>query len=369
MVWNDVRNNHPAFIWDEAALLRAEWLYLGEAGQTAGTAKHLSAAQQTELIVDALTTDAVASLELEGRIAERAEMEDCIRARLGLVFNEKCGEPFQCGMAEIAARVLQRSHLPVTLDKLEHLGVRLGGENNVARLNAPAIDAPLNALAREKEQSIRDIRRELTAFLSWYSAIDRVDSLVSPLTQAGLTHLWFETIQPYRFGTGIAGRALAEKALMWRHPGIPFVPVSPVLLQYKNEYYSTLDRACRDRDATEWLLWFAAVSIEAIRRYKTMIHFQREREELLERFRDQVCRRQEDILLHMFGLGAEAYAFGMSVSRYSSHSGVPIATVAADMANLAGCGALVRNVRGKAVRYHLNVTPPVAKRVSPEEIR
>lgn len=369
MRWHDVRTNHPAFIWNEAALLRAEWLYLGEIGQTAGAAKHLSASQQTDLIVDALTADAVASLELEGRLVERSEMEDCIRSRLGLAFHEKCGEPFQCGMAELAVRILQRDHVNVTLDHIEELGVSMGGENNLIRLNAPVMDASLNALSREKEQAIRDIRRELGDFVSWYGGIDRADAVVSPLTQAGLTHLWFETIQPFRFGSGVVGRALTENALMWRHPGIPFVPVAPVLLQYKNEYYRSLDQACRDRDATEWLLWFAAICVEAVRRYRAMIRFRREREELLERFRDSASRRQEAILLHMFGLGVERFACGISVKRYSEHSGIPLSVVAADMANLAGCGALIRKVRGKSIRYHLNVTSPEVDRVLPGEIQ
>jgi hypothetical protein len=205
----------PPFAWDDAALLHAEWLFLAEAGQTAGAERHCIGPRRAEAAAAALEEDAAASLELEG------------------------------AAAGVTLSVPPQDLSPLTMQTLETIGIRLGGTDNIARL--------------------RDSRREAAAFLDWFGDPDNELALTSPLTHAGLTHLWFESIHPYRFGSGIVGRALAEQALMWRQPGMPFVPLSPILLRSQNEYYRILDQACREREATEWLLWFADVAIMAVR--------------------------------------------------------------------------------------------------------
>lgn len=258
-------HNLPPFVWDESALHRAEWLYLAEAGQTAGAALHLTQQRQTELIVAALTEDAAASLELEGTLIPREEMEACIRSRLGLAYlarnSGRCGGGLRCCMADTALALLQRGNFlaartPAESVKiLEEIGTRMGGAEN---------DPP----ARKKTQARRNTRRELESFAAWFTAKDGFDTAEAagtPVTQAGLTHLWFEAIHPFRFGSGILGRALAENALLWRHPAIPYVPLSPLLLRHQNDYYARLDNACRDRDATEWLLWFAESATASLR--------------------------------------------------------------------------------------------------------
>lgn len=235
----------PPFRRDDSALLEAEWTYLAEAGQTAGAQKHLSARRRNELLVDALTADAVASLELEGVVVPADAMLRCIRD------GEHCANPLQRCTADIARRVLRQGGRPVTLEQLEEIGSRLGDADNASRL--------------------RDSRPELLSFIEWHRDPDSDEALASPLIRAGLAHLWFESIHPYRFGSGIVGRALAESALMWRQPGMPFVPVAQLLLRAPGEYYGALDRACRDRDATEWLLWFAGIALRAVRARKAAV--------------------------------------------------------------------------------------------------
>ncbi len=259
----------PPFIWDASALHSAEWLYLAEAGRTAGAATHLSARRQTEFLIAALTRDAVASLELEGSLVPAEEMENCVRSRLGLAYaasnSARCEEEGpRCCMADLAAATLRRGNFlaaPTAADAvgiLDDLGARLGGGDN-------------SPPARRKTQARRNTRRELASFAAWFTATDEIDAAeaaASPLTQAGLAHLWFEAIHPYRFGSGIVGRALAENALLWRHPAVPFAPLSPILLSRQNEYYARLDQSCGGRDATEWLLWFAEAVIEAVRGHR-----------------------------------------------------------------------------------------------------
>ncbi len=230
----------PPFSRDDRALLEAEWLFLAEAGRTAGALRHFSAQEQTDMLLGALADDAAASLELEGVIVPPDAMKCCIRD------GDHCANPLQRCTADIARSVLRQGARPMTLRELEELGSRLGDADNAGRM--------------EKT------RGQLADFIAWHGDPDSTEALASPLLRAGLAHLWFESIHPYSFGTGIVGRALAENALMWQQPGMPFVPVSPLLLRNPGGYYGKLDQACRDGDATDWLLWFAGIAVEAVRR-------------------------------------------------------------------------------------------------------
>jgi Fic family protein len=67
MQWNWQQSEWPEFSWKQARLLKAEALFLVEAGEYAGTAKHLGAEDREQLTVDAMSVDADRKLtRLEG---------------------------------------------------------------------------------------------------------------------------------------------------------------------------------------------------------------------------------------------------------------------------------------------------------------
>lgn len=223
MRWKDVNPNLPPFIWDDSALLAAEWRYLAEAGQAAGAAKHLPHARKTEFFTGALSGALDASLELEGVAPPHPHLQRCM------------------------GDLVQSLQHPLTLQELKSIGAHFGNEDVTSSATL----------------------RNLSGFLAWFTAKDSAEAAAAPLTQAALAHLWFESIHPFPFGSGIVARALAEKSLLQHHPATPFTALSPELLARKNEYYSVLDRACLTRNATEWLVWFAEIVIEATKKTRT----------------------------------------------------------------------------------------------------
>lgn len=360
MLWQPAQQDAPAFLWDEAALLKAEWLYLAEAGLAAGAAKHLDTARQGELAVSSLTADALASLELENEIAQRDRMEICVRHHMGLPIaasipkfttHERCA-------AEVVVRVLQRFASPPTLEAMNEFGDRLAGPDGAE--GAPPPVSPTTTYP--------DKQLELASFVRWYGVMSRSEQETSPLVQAGLAHLWFESIHPFRCGNGIVGRALAEKTLLLHIPGMFFTPLAPTLLRYRNEYFSHLDRACKDRDATEWLLWFAAAAIEAVREHRAAVSLINDRTQLLDNLRDHITKRQETLLLHLFGQAMEGSDHGISTAAYADFANIGDADAAADLAHLLGHEALTRTIRGNAAHYHLNRSLPAAQRVATADI-
>ena len=77
MKWNWQQSDWPEFSWKQARLLRAEALFLVEAGEYAGTAKHLGAEDREQLAVEAMSTEAVTTSEIEGEILDRPSVQSC----------------------------------------------------------------------------------------------------------------------------------------------------------------------------------------------------------------------------------------------------------------------------------------------------
>ena len=111
----------------------------------------------------------------------------------------------------------------------------------------------------------------------------------------------------------------------------------------------------RLRPLTNWLLWFAAKTIEAQQRTLRQVEFILEKSRLLGRLRDQLNARQEKAVLRMFAAGPEGFLGGLSAANYMKITAAPPATATRDLAALVAMGALTRTGRNKATRYHLDI--------------
>lgn len=354
MIWNQLQTDTPAFIWDANKLFRAEWLFLSEAGMTSGAARHVPALEQGELVVDILSRDASASMEIEGEVLEQELVEESVRRRMGLAIDDRAPDRSGSGIARVVVDVLQRSSEPLDIQTIERWHELLSGRD------ANVLSAP--PLSENK-------RIELANFLRWLNktAGDGNDSM-SPLVRAGLAHVWFESIHPYPFGSGIIGRAIAIGTLMAGAPNRNFLPLATVMLRSRNTYHRLLDEACRDRNATNWLLWFSAAAIEAVRENLAAVQFRVARFKLRESLQDRLTSAQRNALLHLFRRGMTNFRSGLSASGYAAITGTTMKTAKHELAQLFGMGALARTVKGGHVLYHLNVPPPEVKPVKLKDI-
>ena len=89
MKWNWQQPDWPDFSWKQARLLKAEALFLVEAGEYAGTAKHLGSEDREQFTVEAMSTEAVTTSEIEGEILDRASVQSSIRRQLGLATDHR----------------------------------------------------------------------------------------------------------------------------------------------------------------------------------------------------------------------------------------------------------------------------------------
>lgn len=78
MTWNWQQPDWPDFSWDAVRLRKAEEHFLVGTGVFAGTVKHLPDFDQEQLKVEAITTEAVTTSEVEGEVLDRASVQSSI---------------------------------------------------------------------------------------------------------------------------------------------------------------------------------------------------------------------------------------------------------------------------------------------------
>ncbi|HZO52940.1 MAG TPA: DUF4172 domain-containing protein, partial [Bryobacteraceae bacterium] len=72
MKWNWQKPDWPNFSWDAARLRETEEQFLVGSGMFAGIVKHLGAPDQEQLVIEAISTEALTTSEIEGEILDRA---------------------------------------------------------------------------------------------------------------------------------------------------------------------------------------------------------------------------------------------------------------------------------------------------------
>jgi len=184
------------------------------------------------------------------------------------------------------------------------------------------------------------VPKEMTRFVEWFKRTGpRASNRCRALNRAGVAHLYFESIHPFKDGNGRIGRAIAEKALS------------------QGSGRSGADSPCRDdpdqaqrtknNDLTRWPAWFAEITLEAQRRTATRIEF------LIE--------------------GPQGFKGGLSAGNYSTITGASTATSTCDLADLVPKAAIVRTGDRRHARYFVAIplrpVPPVTSPLLVRAIR
>ena len=195
---------------------------------------------------------------------------------------------------------------------------------------------------------------EMTRFVDWFAhSAPGGTRPLAPLARAGIAHLYFVSIHPFEDGNGRLARALSEKCLA-QGLGQPSLTALSVMMQQKRkQYYSVLERANKQCDATEWLLWFGEIARAAQQRTEGWIDFLIAKTRLLDRLRGRLNERQEKALLRMLHEGPEGFKGGLSAGNYVTITGTTPATATRDLASLVTLGALTRTGELKGTRYWL----------------
>ena len=118
MTWNWEQPDWPHFSWDKTRLAKAEEQFLLESGVFVGTAKHLAQEDREQLTVEAMSTEALTTSEIEGEILDRASVQSSIRKQLGLAADNRRARPAEQGIAETMVDLYRRFAEPISDEML-----------------------------------------------------------------------------------------------------------------------------------------------------------------------------------------------------------------------------------------------------------
>ena len=366
MRWNWQQSDWPNFRWEEQIFTKAEAAFLRGAGVLVGSAKHLDEDARQQLIVDAMSVEAMTTSEIEGEKLNRASVQSSIQRQLGLLSDHRKVKPAEQGISELMVNLYRAVDDALTEDKLLswHRMVVSGRTElrDIGRYRTS--DEPMQVVSGasyapkvhfEAPPSTR-VRKEMERFLEWFNGTaPGTNSALTPLIRAGLAHLYFESVHPFEDGNGRIGRAIAEKALVQGFGQPIIVALARSILAHHANYYRALEDANKTNDVTKWLRWFSAIALEAQYRTFAQVDFVIYKAKLLDQVREHVNARQKKVLLRMFREGPEGFEGGMSAKKYSTIAETAPATTTRDLAGLVEVGALIRSGELKHTRYALNI--------------
>jgi Fic family protein len=368
MTWNWQNPNWPNFKWDRSRIAAAEERFLLGAGVVIGTAKHLGKDERSQLLVEAMSGEALTTSEIEGEILNRASVQSSIQRQLGLVADKRRATPAEQGIAAmmvdlyrstaetVSEEMLFRWHQMLTLGRRDLIDI------GCFRTSAESMQVISGAMGAEKVHfeapPSSQVPAEMRRFISWFNRTGQQGTESLPaITRAGIAHLYFESIHPFEDGNGRIGRALAEKALAQSFDQPALTGLATTILAHQKSYYDALERANKRNEITDWLVWFAEIAIQAQRRTIAHVDFLIAKTKLLDRLRGKINDRQQKALLRMMKEGPDGFKGGLSAGNYATITGATPATTTRDLNDLVEKGALVRTGERKHTRYALMLTP------------
>jgi Fic family protein len=366
MSWNWEKSDWPNFTWDQARLEKAEQQFLLGGGVLVGTVRHLPEEDREHLTVEAMSTEAVTTSEIEGEILDRASVQSSIRKQLGLTSDQRRVRPAEHGIAEMMVDLYRSFSEPLSKEMLfrwhemivsgrrdlKDVGrFRTGTE--AMQIVSGRIDEP--HVHFEAPPTSR-VTSEMKQFLEWFARThtDGHEPL-SALTRAAVAHLYFESVHPFEDGNGRIGRAIAEKSLAESLGQPTLITLAATILLRRKAYYEALEAANKHNEITNWVAWFAGMAIEAQRRTIALVEFLIDKTKLLDRLRGELNDRQTKALMRMFREGPEGFKGGLSAGKYATITGSSPATTTRDLSDLVSKGALIREGELRHARYRLNI--------------
>jgi Fic family protein len=372
MTWNWQQSDWPHFTWNRDRLALAEQKFLVRGGVLLGTVKHLGEEERNQLTVEAMSTEAMTTSAIEGEILDRASVQSSIQRQLGLAADNRRVAAAEQGVAEMMVDLYRTFSAPLSEETIfAWHRMLMSGRTDITDIGRyRTSDEPMQVISGaigapkihfEAPPSTK-VPGEMAGLIDWFKRTAPGGTEPLPaLTRAGAAHLYFETIHPFEDGNGRIGRAIAEKSLAQSLGQPTLIVLAATILARRASYYHALEAASQRNEITDWLAWFAGITIEAQQRTLALIEFLIDKAKLFDRLKGQLNDRQQKALLRMFKEGPDGFKGGLSAGKYGTITGASPATATRDLVDLTEKGALVRTGELRHARYNLSVPlKPVA---------
>jgi len=345
----------------------AEQHFLRKGGLLSGAVKHLGPDHREQLTVEAISTEAVTTSEIEGEILDRESVQSSVRRELGLQTNKKRPKPAEQGIAKMTVNLYRSFAAPLSNEMLFAWHRLIMQGNHVRDLGRYRRDpTPMQVVSGAiydpevhfEAPPSTEVPWEMQQFIKWFNrtAPDGKKPLPA-LTRAGIAHLYFVSIHPFEDGNGRMARAVAEKALAQGLGEPTLTALAATILLRRKAYYASLAVANKRNEVTAWLSWFAEITLEAQTRTIAQVDFLIDKTLLMDNLRGQLNPRQEKALLRMLKEGPEGFKGGLSAGNYLTITGTSPATATRDLADMVELGALIRDGERRHARYYVALRP------------
>lgn len=368
MKWNWELPGWPNFTYDGEALAGMEAAFLKGSGELSGMLSHVGTEQQSHLRSDFLEDEAVQTSRIEGEVLDRASIQLSIRRNLGLKVADGVVEKSrEKGIADLLADGESTFAEPLVSGQLYrwHEMLFQGQVTNEGKAQFRKDGDPMQVVSGPIHEPVvhfeappsQSVPIEMSAFLKWFNdTLPGDNRLPLPaLARASLAQLHFLAIHPFHDGNGRIARVISQKALS-QAVGTPLpISISKVIEKQKKEYYLALAQTNHSLEATEWLVYFGGVVLEAIQYSQEWVGFTIRKSKFYQKYSSLLNDRQAKVVARIFEEGPKGFEGGLSAGNYLSITKTSPATARRDLAGLVKMGAMVKSGEKKGTRYGLVV--------------
>ncbi len=340
-------------------------------GVVEGKAMAISLGSTSEVALDALSDDVLATAAIEGERLSLDVVRSSVMRRLGLAASGSADRHVD-GLVQVMSDATTKCNEPLDEDRLCRWQSALfpGGTSGINRIAVGRYrdhDDPMQIVSGMPGREVvhyeappsKDVPAQMARFLAWFAETSPQNGKVfDGLARTAIAHLWFESIHPFEDGNGRIGRAIADMAMAqhFRAP-VRLYSLSRQLLTSRSEYYDVLNQAQRgDVNVTAWVQWFARQCRVAFDTASEVIDQAIEKKRFWDRNATYELReRQRKVLQRLLDDGNGGFLGGLNAEKYMKMTGVSKATATRDLAEMVEGGQLWSHGVGKAVRYYINV--------------
>ncbi len=274
------QNHWTEFFWDEQRIAPLLSNVRFAQGRLLGRVSDLGFTIDSDLEVEALSTEVVASSRIEGVALNAQAVRSSVARQLGLEdYDKTLATQSVDGAVAVMLDATQNYSEPLTFDRMAgwHNALFPTGFSGLRKITvARWREAPMHIVSgpvgHERIHYVApeaaDVPRLMNDFIDWFN---REDS--SLVIKAAIAHLWFLTIHPFDDGNGRIARILTEM-LLARSDGSPrrFYSMAAFILSHRENYYTALENAQHGTpDITEWLCWFLEALLHSLQNSEASI--------------------------------------------------------------------------------------------------
>ena len=369
MNWNWEKPDWPNFTYDSTALMPLEKRFLLQSGEFICAFKHVGTDDQDTLKIELIGDEAVKTSEIEGEILNRDSVQSSLRHQFGLGAERPGITPAERGTAQMMVDLYRRFAGALTHNTMfDWHRMLLSGDTSIQVIGGyrrrpdamQVVSGPVHKpkVHFEAPPSSR-VPNEMKQFVTWFNdTAPGGKTPLSPLTRAGIAHLYFVCVHPFEDGNGRIGRALAEKSLAQNLGQPSLIALAHTIERKRKDYYGSLEFNNKDTEITSWLEYFANTVLEAQSNTIKRVDYYVAKAKFYQKHRGSLNERQEKVIERIFREGIDGFKGGLSAENYISITGTSRATATRDLQDMIEKGALTSTGELRHTRYHLSLGKP-----------